>query len=385
MLAGQRTETGSCGRTKVAGSTTGSGRRSRPPKAGRSSSPSTGTISGTAAALESVRTGSAGPGEWTPPASTVKRLPRLDVDRKRSSSSSVCPVRQTLSPNRDKRGRNGGERPVRSWQSGGGALNRGGGPPPSSVHPSVHLSSGQRNYPTRPAPPRGRPSHLNQTPPQPHYRDNLSNASPGRTRDRPDPKAPSEPLDRDRAVGRGRDAPPVLPENSRGGPGERQLPPTTATPSLSESGSAKPASQRHQEQRGGERSGSAASSEPSPQPSAATWEASSPVERPVERKSYSLARRTRSRPADLGSKQPSVEDSAACGASSPSNTGGKGWSGASEAPLQASGGGALTELEQDVARISLAGQAWSQSPASYIRSEMRGELRLCAVGAPPQL
>uniref|UniRef100_A0A674P2V4 Protein CASC3 n=1 Tax=Takifugu rubripes TaxID=31033 RepID=A0A674P2V4_TAKRU len=41
--------------------------------------------------------------------------------------------------------------------------------------------------------------------------------------------------------------------------------------------------------------------------------------------------------------------------------------------------GALTELEQDVARISLAGQAWSQSPTSYIRSEMRGEIR-----PPPQ-
>lgn len=276
---------------------------------------------------------------------------------------------------------------MRSWQGGGGGLNR-GGPPPSSVHPSVHLSSAQRNYPTRPVPPRGRPSHLNQTPPppQPHYRDSLSSASPGQTRDGSDPKAPLEPLDRDRGVGRGREAPPVL-ENSQGGLGELELLPTTAAAPSSESGSAKPASQRQQEQRGGERSGSAVSSESSPQPAAAaaTWEASSTAERPVERKSYSLARRTRSRPADLGSKQPSVEDSAACGASSPSNTGGKGWSGASEGPLQASGGGALTELEQDVARISLAGQAWSQSPASYIRSEMRGELRLEAVGAPPPL
>lgn len=36
VSSGPKTETGSCGRTKVAGSTTGSGRRSRRPRAGRS-------------------------------------------------------------------------------------------------------------------------------------------------------------------------------------------------------------------------------------------------------------------------------------------------------------------------------------------------------------
>lgn len=136
---------------------------------------------------------------------------------------------------------------------------------------------------------------------------------------------------------------------------------------------------RQQEQRGGpDRSASglaasSSSSDPSLQsPAAANREASPPAERPVERKSYSLARRTRSRPTDMGSKQASVEESAAGGnSSSPSSVGGKGWSGAGDAPSQAGGG--LTELDQDVARLSLAGQSWSQSPTSYMRSEMRGE------------
>lgn len=292
---------------------------------------------------------------------------------------SVCSVRQTSSPHRDKRGRNGGERPVRSWQGGGTGLNRGGGPPPSSLHPSVHVSSAQRNYPTRPTPPRGRASHLNQMhPPLTHYRENLSNASHGPAREGQDPKPPPEPSDGVRAVGRGREGPPVVNENSpnsQGSLGEQDLHLSTSAAPL-ESGVAKPASQRQQEQRGsGER---AASSDPSPQPSAtaANWEASSPAERPVERKSYSLARRTRSRAADLGSKQPSVEEAAVCSTSSPSSAGGKTWSGPSEGLVQASGAGPLAELEQDVARISLAGQSWSQSPASYIRSEMRGELEL---------
>lgn len=163
--------------------------------------------------------------------------------------------------------------------------------------------------------------------------------------------------------------------NSQGSLGEQDPHLSTSAPPV-EVGGAKPASQRQQEQRGsGERAGSA-SSDPSPQPCApaTSWEAPSPAERPVERKSYSLARRTRSRPADLGSKQPSVEDAAACSTSSPSSSAaGKTWSGPSEGLVQAPGPAALTELEQDVARISLAGQTWSQSPASYIRSEMRGE------------
>lgn len=63
VLSDLKAETGSCGRTRVAGSTTSSGRRSRRRRAARSSSPSTDTTSETAAAPESDRTGSVGPGE----------------------------------------------------------------------------------------------------------------------------------------------------------------------------------------------------------------------------------------------------------------------------------------------------------------------------------
>ncbi|XP_073350330.1 protein CASC3 [Pagrus major] len=311
--------------------------------------------------------------------------------------------RQNTSPSRDKRWRDGGERPVRSWQSGGGGgggLNRGGAPPPASTHPSstssssVPLSSAQRsNNPSRPPPSRSRPSHQNQMhlPPQNQYRNNESNAPQMHPRERQGPKAPPEPADRDRGVvsrggrGGGRGGPSVVIEDitlSQGGVREQDLSAVT-TAASSQMGGYKSASPRRpqQEQRGSadkSASGLAASSstsDPSLQSSAAATnrEASPPSERPVERKSYSLARRTRSRPADLGSKQASVEESAVVGnASSPSSVGGKSWAGAGEGPSPGGGGGALTELDQDVARLSLAGQSWSQSPTSYIRSEMRG-------------
>uniref|UniRef100_A0A4W6FFR3 Protein CASC3 n=1 Tax=Lates calcarifer TaxID=8187 RepID=A0A4W6FFR3_LATCA len=229
--------------------------------------------------------------------------------------------RQSLSPSRDKRW-GGGERPVRSWQSGGGGGGLNrGGAPPPS---SIHPSS---------------------------------------------------------------TSPSSLPLSSPGG-----------------YQSASPRRQQ-QEQRGSvdrpasglAASSSSSASDPSLQSSAAPTnrEASPPAERPVERKSYSLARRTRSRPADLGSKQPSMEESAAGGnASSPGSVGGKSWTGGGggggggDGPSQAGGGGiggGLTELDQDVARLSLAGQSWSQNPTSYIRSEMRGLPNPMHIpGGPPQ-
>lgn len=123
---------------------------------------------------------------------------------------------------------------------------------------------------------------------------------------------------------------------------------------------------------------SSSNSDPSLQSSAGmtNQEASPPAERPVERKSYSLARRTRSRPAELGSKQASVEESIGTGnGSSTSSVGGKSWGGGGDGPSQAGGGGAggLSELDQDVVRLNLARQNWSQSPTSYIRPEMRGD------------
>lgn len=173
---------------------------------------------------------------------------------------------------------------------------------------------------------------------------------------------------------------------SQGGGGEQDLDPIEASSHPGGYKSASPRQQQHEQRGSGDRSASAlgaSTSDPSPQLSAASREASPPTERPVERKSYSLARRTRSRPADLGSKQPSVEESSGGGVPSPSVGGGKGWTGATDGPGQVGGGGGgggnssgvLTELDQDVARLSLAGQSWNQSPTSYIRSEMRGGSR----------
>ncbi|XP_041812787.1 protein CASC3 [Chelmon rostratus] len=324
--------------------------------------------------------------------------------------------RQGSSPGRDKRWRDGGgERPVRSWQSGGGGgVSRGGAPPPSSIHPSstspssLPLSSALRSSnASRPPPSRSRPSNQNQMhlPPQSQYRNNESNAPQMHPRERQGPKAQSDPTDRDRVVvsrggrgGGGRGGPSVVIEDiavSQGGVRE-QDPSVVTTAAASQPGGYKSASPRRQQQEqrgGGDRpaSGLAVSSSNSDlslqsSAPATNREASPPAERPVERKSYSLARRTRSRPADLGSKQPSMEESAAGGNnSSAGGAGGKGWAGAGDGPSQAGGGGALTELDQDVARISLAEQSWSQSPTSYIRSEMRGLPNTMHIPAgPPQ-
>ncbi|XP_041673507.1 protein CASC3 [Cheilinus undulatus] len=322
--------------------------------------------------------------------------------------------RQSTSPSRDKRWRDGGgERPVRSWQGGGGGggPNRGGAPPPSSIHPSstapssVPLSSAQRNSnPSRPPPSRSRPPHQGQMhlPPQSQYRNNESNAPQTHPRDRQGPKAPSDPTGErvsrgGRAAGGGRGGPSVVIEDvtvSQGSVREQDLSAVT-TVAASQPGGYQSASPRRQqqEQRGSaERSttglaATSSASDPALQSSATTAtnrEASPPTERPVERKSYSLARRTRSRPADLGSKQPSMEESAAGGnTSSPGSVGGKNWAG--DGPGQTGGGGALAELDQDVARLSLAGQSWTQSPTSYIRSEMRGLPNpMHLPGGPPQ-
>ncbi|XP_029944821.1 LOW QUALITY PROTEIN: protein CASC3 [Salarias fasciatus] len=310
--------------------------------------------------------------------------------------------RQSSSPGRDKRWRDGGggggERPVRSWHSsGGGGFNRGGAPPPSSIPPSSSLppAAPQRSgNPSRPPPTRSRPPHQGQVhlPPASQYRNVETNAPHMHSRERPGPKGPPEP---DRGVsgrgGRGgaagRGGPPVVIEDISVSPGGAVEPEQTAAPQPGGYSSASP--RRQQDQRG-ERP---ASSDSAPQPSATNREASPPTERPVERKSYSLARRTRSRPADLGSKQASVEESAA-----PSSSGGKNWP-AGDGGSQPGGGGgggggsngsgsggALTDLDQDVARLSLSGgQNWSPNPTNFMRSELRGLPNpLHLPGAPPQ-
>ncbi|XP_062264205.1 protein CASC3 [Platichthys flesus] len=311
--------------------------------------------------------------------------------------------RQSVSPARDKRWREGGgERAVRSWQGGGGGQNR-GVPPPSSIHTSTSssslpLSAQRSNNPSRAPPPRSRPSYQNQMhlPPQSHYRNDESNAPQMHPRERQGPKAQSEPAG-DRGVvsrggrgGGGRGGPYLVIENSgssQPGVEEKDLSLSSVKPGAFQSAS--PRRQQKDQRADRSVSGSAASSSDPPlqSSSVANREASPPTERPVERKSYALARRTRSRPTDLGSKQPSVDETTVTGnASSPVSAGGRSWTG--DAPGQTGsggGGGGLAELDADVARLSLAGQSWNQSPTSYIRSEMRGlPSPLHIPAAPPQ-
>lgn len=275
-----------------------------------------------------------------------------------------------------------------------------GGPPPSSSQPSSTpspshpFSSAPRSYiPSRPPASRSRGPHLGHTQPTPHshYRNQESNTAQMRSRDRPSSKVQSESVSDVGVTSRG-----GLSGGSRGGAvlvvensnisqesvDGQDLSTATFTASVPPpSGSHQFTSRRYQqEQRGTAERGSpqpaVSSSTPDPSLQSSTGaarEASPPAERPVERKSYSLGRRTRSRPADLGSKQPSVDETPARGnASSPSNVGRKGWTGG-EGRSQIGVGGMTTELDQDMGRLNLAGQSWSQSPASYIRSEMRGE------------
>lgn len=62
-LSDPKVETESCGRMKVAGNMTSSGKRSRHQRAARSSLPSMDMISGTVAPKGTDHTGSVGPGE----------------------------------------------------------------------------------------------------------------------------------------------------------------------------------------------------------------------------------------------------------------------------------------------------------------------------------
>ncbi|XP_028454781.1 protein CASC3 isoform X2 [Perca flavescens] len=308
--------------------------------------------------------------------------------------------RQSTSPSRDKRW-GGAERPVRSWQQSG-APNRGGAlppsNPPSSAPPSsLPLSSSQRSgNPSRPPPSRSRPSHHNQMHPAPQsqYRNSDSNVPQVHPRERQGPKAQSDPAG-DRGVGSrgggGRGPSVVIEDITFSHGGVREQDPGVATTAASQSASPR---RQQQDQRGSaDRSASGLAHPASSQAPSANRDASPPAERPaMERKSYSLARRTRSRPADLGSKQPSVEESAIVAAGgnavaaspspSPGSVGGKSWAG--EGPSQTGVTGGLAEMDQNLARLSLAGQSWSQSPTSYIRTEMKGLPNAMHIpGGPP--
>ncbi|XP_055050511.2 protein CASC3 isoform X1 [Misgurnus anguillicaudatus] len=112
-----------------------------------------------------------------------------------------------------------------------------------------------------------------------------------------------------------------------------------------------------------------------------TRESSPPQERPVEKKSYSLARRaTRTRPSDL-SKQASLDDSSTTVPQTATSAKGESWQEQTETGTQ----GGLTGLDQDLARLSLTGQNWAQSPPSYLQAEMRGiRGSMHMGGGPPQ-
>ncbi|CAB1418726.1 unnamed protein product [Pleuronectes platessa] len=238
--------------------------------------------------------------------------------------------RQSVSPSRDKRWKEGGgERAVRSWQGGGGDASQRETGPDSSVGACRRQGCGQQR----------------------------------------------------RAWWWRKGGPYLVIENSgssQPGVEEKDLSSSAVKPFQS----ASPRRQQKEQRGGADRSVSGAAASTSDPPlqssSVANREASPPTERPVERKSYALARRTRSRPTDLGSKQPSVDETTVSGnASSPVSAGGRSWTG--DAPGQTGsgggGGGELAELDADVARLSLAGQSWNQSPTSYIRSEMRDSRR----------
>ncbi|XP_036004547.1 protein CASC3 [Fundulus heteroclitus] len=310
--------------------------------------------------------------------------------------------RQSSPPARDKRWRDG-PRPARSWQ------NRAGGvPPPSSDPPASSssafppLSAAQRGGASfRPPPSHSRPPHHSQAHPssQPEFRNNESNAPHAHPRERHAPRAPPDPAGERGGAGRGGrghggrgGSSVVIEEVSVSQSGAAEDEPRSAPPAAAQPGGYQSPRRQQQDQRGGAdraASGLAGSaSDPALQSSAANAEASPPVERPVERKSYSLARRTRSRPSDLGSKQASVEDAAAAGtagtASSPGARGGKSWAGEGDGASQPGGGG-VAELDQAVARLNLAPQNWSQNPTTFIRPEMRGlPSPMHLAGAPPQ-
>ncbi|XP_077413490.1 protein CASC3 [Vanacampus margaritifer] len=255
--------------------------------------------------------------------------------------------RSSMSPNREQRWREGGERAQRSWQSNrggrGGGFSTRGGPHHHAPPASVPLASGQRGNAYR-----SRPHHFPSQ--QPQYGGSESHAPQIHARERAGPKAPTEsPAERGLSGRGGRSGggrltedPPLSKEDrlSNAAPSVQHAPYRSTSPR-----------RQPPEQRGG------TSPTQPPHASAAPRETSPPAERPVERKSYSLARRSRSRPAELGGKQTSVEE-AGVGVKNPAGSG---------------AGGGVAELEQDVAQLNLVSrQSWNQNPASYVHSEIRG-------------
>lgn len=253
--------------------------------------------------------------------------------------------RQT-SPSRDKRWRDS-ERPLRSWQST--APNRA----PPQAPPPQPLNQPALSVPrTRAAPQRTRNNQNN-----PPYRTNeaLRPAPPHSKGERHSQKVALE-----FTAGGGGVA------TTRGGRGFRGAPLDDVSDSHVTSDLGLNENTVYAQTATEQKPLPPSSSDPAPpasSSSSANREDSPSTERPVERKSYSLVRRTRSRPADMGSKQTSVEDTPTA---SP-----KPWAAGGEGPGTGAPTTGLSDMDQDLARLSL-GQNWSQNPTSYIRSEIRG-------------
>ncbi|KAJ4927321.1 hypothetical protein JOQ06_015054 [Pogonophryne albipinna] len=262
--------------------------------------------------------------------------------------------RQSLSPGRDKRWGDGGERPVRSC---------GAATPPDSLPPAAdHPTPSRITCNIRLSPSTGIMNYTHLTP----ENDRALKLS-ASLQETGEWSAGGDVVDITFSQGGSKEADPgVVTTSQQGG-----------YPSASP--------RRPQQEQRGSGDMSSSSSDPPQQSAQTNREASPPAERPVERKSYLAARKTRSRPSDLGSKQPSVEDSAArVNSSSPGDVGGKSWSGEGNGPSQVGGGGGLEEQVQELARLSLVGQSWSPNPTSYFRSEMRGLPTMHVPGSPPQ-
>nr|XP_023867709.1 protein CASC3 [Salvelinus alpinus] len=312
--------------------------------------------------------------------------------------------RHSTSPVRDKRWRDGdGERPIHtSWQQGGNPNSRSAplavalqqSDPPPSAAPNTQ----RNNNPPRPSshpPPRG---FQGNRPPQAQYRNDRNQES-----QRPGPKAhPAEalqtrslpPMDGERGPrGRGNRgahterSPSVVVEEVRSEEDDERNT-TTVTTSQSvyynrhysgkgdRERDSVPPPRRQEQQRGG-------SAPPADNP--VTRDASPAPERPVEKKSYSLARRTRTRATELD-KQASLEEPASTVSSSALTS--EPWQGPGQSQGEAGDSSqvtVLTGLDQDLARLSLAGQNWAQNPSSFLRAEMRGIPNSMHMGgAPPQ-
>ncbi|XP_048054120.1 protein CASC3 isoform X1 [Megalobrama amblycephala] len=293
--------------------------------------------------------------------------------------------RYSGSPSREPRRHRDGEKPVRTtWQ----------GPPPGhrNTPQSVTLQSGPPPAPPAAPKPSGRPSTQL---PQRSFQGSRASSAPHRTEGRGHPK-PSLDGPPPRGVrpqsgegergprlrGRGSHAvhadrsPAVVVEDIRSEEEEEEGEIPTATTTYT----------AHHYKTERERVPSPRKQDPGPvmeggSAAGQMRESSPPQERTVEKKSYSLVRRaTRTRTSDLG-KQASLDDSSPAVQQTPAAAKSESWQEHSDAGTQ----GGLTGLDQDLARLSLAGQNWAQSPPSYLQAEMRGiRSSMHIAGGPPQ-